>query len=305
MVILLLFTDMLIKTKKQKWGGKNMGTIFYESNGKDINVLSGFQDLINYDYRRDATTGAFYTAVNVPQKDATGNKQYPFMIWPNYPNGGTESCQQMSKRLKFLAAINGAGINEPYGAGVTVSGIPMGIIIQNGVVLKEGTAGEFGNPTRTLTIDGDGTLDYAPLSETGAQLAARGIISTASGFFPIVKNFEEIDSYEPDIAEWMVSSTATSDAQRQCLCQYENGDYLILTSEGRGGQGGGFFTFKQMQSLCIQYGVKFAYMLDGGGSASTVVGEKQLNHIYENTYGRVMPTYLVFNGTTTFKETNA
>ena len=281
-----------------------MSKIFYEANGKGINVLNGFQDLITYDYKRDETTGAFYTVVKIPQKDANGNKQYPFMIWPNYPNGGTESCQQMCKRLKFLAAINGAGIFSPYGQGVTVSGVPMGIIIQNGIVLKE-YDGEFNNPARTLTIDGNGTLDYASLTETGEQLAQRGIISTASGYFPIVKNFEEIDNYESDIAEWMVSSAATSDAQRQCLCQYENGDYLIITSEGRGGQGGGFFTFKQMQSLCLKYGVKFAYMLDGGASASTVIGEKQLNHIYENTYGRVMPSYIVFNGTTTFKSSNA
>ena len=282
-----------------------MGKTFYESNGKDINVLNGFQDLITYDYKRDETTGAFYTVVKVPQKDANGNKQYPFMIWPNYPNGGTESTLEMNTRLKFLAAINGAGIHSPWGAGVNPSGGPLGIVVQNGVVLKEYTEGEFGNPTRTLTIDGNGTLGYAALSETGAQLVARGIKSTASGYFPLIYNYDDIDNYESDIAEWLLGSVANSDAQRQVLCQYENGDYLIITSEGRGGRGGGFFTFKQMQALCRKYGVKFAYILDGGGSASTVVGEKQLNHIYENTYGRVMPSYIVFNGTTTFKASNA
>ncbi len=271
----------------------------YDYTGKPLN---GFQDLIRYQYQRDNETGAFYTTVFVPQTDEYGNKQYPFTIWPNYPNGGTESPLQMNRRLKFLVAINGTGIAQPWGPGVTVSGGPLGTVIQNGVVLREYAAGDFSTVNRTLTIDANGTLGYEALSVTGAQLAARGIVSTASGFFPIVDDFEDIDEREPDLAEKMTDAYCTGDAQRQALCQYENGDYLIITAEGRGGRGGGHFTFKQMQRLCRQYGVKFAYMLDGGGSAQTVVGDKALNHIYENTYGRVIPTYIVFNGTTTFSE---
>lgn len=273
----------------------------YDYVGKKLN---GFQDLIRYEYRRDEETGAFYTTVFVPQTDENGNKQYPFTIWPNYPNGGTESPLQMNRRLKFLVAINGTGIAQPWGPGVTVSGGPLGTVIQNGVVLREYAEGDFSTVNRTLTIDANGTLGYEALSVTGAQLVARGIVSTASGYFPIVYDFEDIDEREPDLAEKMTDTQCTSDGQRQVLCQYENGDYLIITSEGRGGGGGGFFTFKQMQRLCKQYGVKFAYMLDGGGSAQTVVGDKPLNHIYENTYGRVMPTYIVFNGTTAFKASN-
>lgn len=278
---------------------------YFDINGEVVQLSANMDKMISFNYCRDEITGTFYTVVHIPQTDGCGNKQYPFTIWPNYPNGGTESPLQMNKRLKFLVAINGTGIKSPWGPGVTVSGGPLGTVIQNGVVLKEYISGEFGNPTRTLTIDGNGTLGYAPLSETGEQLVARGIISTASGYFPLIYNYDNIDEYESDIAEWLVSSAATSDTQRQVLCQYENGDYLIITSEGRGGQGGGYLTFKQTQSLCRKYGVKFAYILDGGGSAQTVYHDKVLNHIYENTYGRVMPTYIVFNGTTTFKASNA
>lgn len=281
-----------------------MSKKYYETNGREVILSSGFERLITYKYCRDNETGSFYTVINIPQTDYSGNKQYPFAIWPNYPNGGTESVLQMNKRLKFLVAINGSGIKSPWGPGVTVSGGPLGTVIQNGVVLKEYTDGEFGNPTRTLTIDNNGTLGYAPLSETGAQLTARGIVSTASGFFPLISNYEDIDNIESDIAEWLQGDSANRDAQRQTLCQYENGDYLIITSDGRGGNGGGFLTFKQMQRLCRQYGVKFAYILDGGGSAQTVIGDKCISRISENTYGRVMPTFIVFNGTTTFKASN-
>lgn len=274
----------------------------YDYDGKPLNNL---RDGIRYEYRRDDETHAFYTALYVPQTDQYGNKQYPFTIWPNYPNGGIESTLEMNRRLKFLVAINGCGIASPYGEGVAVSGGPLGTVLQNGVVLREYTSTDFSSVNRTLTVDANGTLSYEALSVTGAQLAAQGIVSTASGYFPIVKDYGDIDEYEPDIAEKMQDASCNTDAQRQALCQYENGDYLIITTEGREGRGGGFFTFKQVQRLCKQYGVKFAYMLDGGGSAQTVVGDKQLDHIYENTYGRVMPTYIVFNGTAQFKATNA
>lgn len=280
-----------------------MGKTFYEIDGKPSHILTSFRNSIKYEYHRDSESGAFYTTVLIPQTDVDGNKQYPFMMWPNYPNGGTESVLQMCTNRKFVAAINGAGIVAPYGEGVTVSGLPIGIVIQNGVLLQD--HGNADPVAKTLTIDRNGTLGYAAQSVTAAQLISQGVISTVSAYYPLVYNYKNIDEFESDVAEHLLSSQMTSDAQRQVICQYENGDYLIITSEGRGYQGGGFFTGKRMQAVCKQYGVKFAYMLDGGGSASTVVGQKQLNSIYENGYGRVMPTYLVFNGTTSFKSTNA
>lgn len=281
-----------------------MSELYYESNGKPVNLVEeSIANSIRYEYRRDSESGAFYTTVFIPQTDVNGNKQYPFMMWPNYPNGGTESVLQMCRSRKFVAAINGAGICSPYGQGVNVSGAPIGIVIQNGVLLKDHSDAD--PVAKTLTIDSNGMLGYARQSVTAEQLIAQGIKSTVSAYYPLVYNYNDIDQYEPDVAEHLTSSQMTSNAQRQAICQYENGDYLIITSEGRGYRGSGFFTGKRMQSVCKQYGVKFAYMLDGGGSAATVVGQKQLNGIYENTYGRVMPTYLVFNGTTTFKATNA
>lgn len=270
----------------------------YDIDGNPIVKYSEIGNSIKYSYQRDETTGAFYSLLLVPQTTPNGSKQYPFTIWPNYPNGGIESALQMNRRLKYLVAINGAGFKSPYGEGVTVSGKPMGIIIQNGVVLQNEIRTDVG---RTLTIDGDGKLGYAAYDVDGDTLVGMGIVSTANGYCPLVDDYVAIDSKEPDLATFITSSTGTSDAQRQCICQYGNGDYLIITSEGRGNQGSGFLTFKQMQTLCLKQGVRFAYMLDGGGSTETVVGDKQLNMIYENEYGRVMPTFIVFNGTTEFR----
>ncbi len=56
------------------------------------------------------------------------------------------------------------------------------------------------------------------------------------------------------------------------------------------------------QALCKKLGLKDVFMPDGGGSIETVVGSRQLNLFYDNALGRVVPTYIVFNGTTTFGE---
>ena len=281
-----------------------MAKTYYENAGNQVSLEeSGFQNLISYELQRDSETGALYTVVRVPQTDQNGNKQYPFTIWPNYPSGGIQSTLEMNRERKFLVAINGAGICPPYGGSVSESGEPIGILIQNGVLLKDHSDAD--PVCKTLTIDGNGTLGYEKQSVTAAQLLAKDVISTISGYYPLVYNYNNIDNYESDVADHIANnSTMTGDAQRQAICQYENGDYLIITSEGRGFGGGGYFTARQFQRLCKSYGVKFAYMLDGGGSAQTVIGQKQLNCIYERTYGRVMPSYIVFNGTTTFKITN-
>lgn len=276
----------------------------YDYKGLVVSDPSSKNNYFSIDYHRDSETGALYITVLVPQTLISGEKQYPFTIWPNYPNGGTQSTLEMNRDRKFLVAINGAGICPPWGGNVTVSGAPIGIFIQNGVLLKDHSDAD--PVCKTLTIDSNGMLGYAKQSVTSSELISSGIKSTISGYFPLVYNYNNIDSYESDVADYLVnSSSMTGDAQRQAICQYENGDYLIITTEGRGFAGGGYFTAKQLQRLCKQYGVKFAYMLDGGGSAQTVIENKQLNCIYERTYGRVMPSYIVFNGTDEFKLSNA
>lgn len=276
----------------------------YDYKGLVVNDSSSKDSYYSIEYHRDSETGAFYITVLIPQTLATGEKQYPFVIWPNYPNGGIQSALEMNRDRKFLVATNGSGVFPPWGAGVTETGVPIGIVIQNGVFL--GNQGGTEPYHTTLTIDSNGMLGYADQSATAEELIARGVKSTISGYYPIVYDYNDFDSFSPAVAEHLTTSQGmTGDAQRQAICQYENGDYLIITSEGRGFNGSGYFTGKKMQSICKQYGVKFAYMLDGGGSAETVIGQKQLNMIYENTYGRRMATYLVFNGTDKFKLSNA
>ena len=115
----------------------------YSIDGRALVEQGGFRSLIRYGYKRDEATGAFYTVVSIPQTDNDGNKQYPFVIWPNYPNGGVQSTLQMNRAKKYLAAVNAGRFASPYGAGVTLTGKPLGTVIQNSVVLQQGASGNY------------------------------------------------------------------------------------------------------------------------------------------------------------------
>ena len=181
---------------------------------------------------------------------------------------------------------------------MALTGIPNGTTIENGVVLKQGTSNTDDAWVRTnqmvLTIDNGGNLGYAAYDADANTLVSNGVVSAVTGFVPIITNYAKVDNSIPYIAD------RTTDTQAQIIAQYGNGDYAIITTAGRGDQGGGFFTGVQLQELCISLGIKEAFLLDGGGSTQTVIGKKQINTVYDNVSGRVVPTYIVFNGTTEF-----
>ncbi len=274
----------------------------YNHDGMNVHG-KGIRPDISLTYKRDENNGCFYSIIIIPQTRTDGTRQYPFVKWPNYPNGGNKSAWEFNRDedYKYYVVINGGTFRNPYGPGVTLSGLPTGTVIENGVVLSQGTESSDSewvkNNSMVLTINDDGELGYASFLTSADVLVSNGIVSAVTGFIPIVTNFINADDVIEDEMPYMERE---DDGQKQVLGQFGNGDYAIITAEGRGNQGGGWFTVRQMQTLCKNLGLKEAFMLDGGGSVETVLGHKQINTIYDNTYGRVMPTFIVFNGTTEF-----
>ena len=81
---------------------------------------------------------------------------------------------------------------------------------------------------------------------------------------------------------------------RQVIGQYEDGDYFILTTTSADKSGMTYAAINEIL-LALSKKVRFAYSLDGGGSAETVVDRSQINTIYEGTYGRKVPTLIYFD----------
>lgn len=258
------------------------------SSGADANNgISSFIRNTDIDHRFDETTGAYYTVIRVYRDKLDGTKQYPFVYAPNGIEAGSKSTYDMiSDNTRFLA-INGGIFN-------TATLKPDGILIQNGVVLQN--AQSTTHPQcKPLTIDSNGNLSYANYDADADSLVSEGIVSAVCGFMPIIIDFDPVDD-----SAWNNVSHYTENAQRQIIGQFGNGDYAIITCEGRSYQNSDGWTIAEAQEVCVKLGLKFAYNLDGGGSTETMLGRKHMNTIYEGTTGRIVPTYIVFNGLSNF-----
>ena len=257
-------------------------------NQSDFNT---FCDNIKLDYGYDATTNANYTIIRIYKDRLDGEKQYPFVYAPN----GAGVCQKTTYDLVqedgWFLAIN-AGIFD------TTTHKSDGMLIQDGIILQNAES-QTHPQCRALAIDSNGDLTEVSYDADPSTLVANGIVSAVCGFMAIVKDFEAVPS-----SEWNNVSHYTQNAQRQIIGQFGNGDYAIITCEGRNTDNSDGWTIAEAQSICIKHGLKFAYNLDGGGSTEIMLGKKHLNHIYENTHGREVTNFIVFNGTTTLgKET--
>ena len=252
--------------------------------------IDSFIDNVDIDYSYDESTGANYTIIRVYRDKIDGTKQYPFVYAPN----GAEACQMSTYEIAhndgWLLAINGGIFN-------TTTHKADGPLVENGIIYQNSSSQTHPN-CRPLIISNTGELSEGSTNADATTLVNNGAISVICGFMAIVKNYQAVPS-----SEWNNVSHYTQNAQRQIIGQFGNGDYAIITCEGRNFDNSDGWTIAEAQQICIKHGLKFAYNLDGGGSTETMLGLKHLNTIYEGTDGRKVPTFIVFNGTDKFNAT--
>lgn len=246
-------------------------------------ALGDFLDNVDVDYGFDADTNANYTVIRIYRNKLDGTKQFPFVYAPNGAGAGSMSTYELVMKEGWLLAINGGVFDTS-----TIK--PDGVVIQNGVVVQSGPTVKHSN-CKILTIDSSGNLGYGAADADASTLVSQGIVSAVAGFMPIIVNYQAVPS-----GEWNSVEHYTQNAQRQIIGQFGNGDYAIVTCEGRSYQNSDGWTIAEAQTVCQRLGLKFAYNLDGGGSTETMLGKKHFNTIYERTTGRIVPTFLVFNG---------
>lgn len=278
----VLYTQQTLTESQKSQARKNIGIT---NSGGTMSDYDIFRQNMTLDYGYDAATGTSYTNIRVYKKKTDGRLQYPFVFAPNGDGSPIYSGLDVATAYGFPLTIN-AGCGGTFGS-------PNGTLIQGGTVIQQGPTEQ--HPTALpLTIDNNGDLWYAAADADATDMVANGIVSAVCGFMPIVKDYEAV----PD-TEWITGiDHYTQQAQRQIIGQYANGDYAIITCEGRNFANSPGWTIAQAQSICISLGLKFAYNLDGGGSTSVVIGKKQLNLIYEGATGRKVPAFIVFNGGT-------
>lgn len=257
-------------------------------------VFTSWYDEITIEEKRDTTVGTTYYVTRIPQTRPNGTKQYPFVYAPNGTGAALYSTLSMNRLCGFYLAANAGVFNMPSSGQYT----PIGTIVQNSVVVKQGSKEgmePFNQNQFVLTVNNAGVLGYAAVDASASGLVSSGIVSAVHAFCPVVIDFQ--DAYEITHDSYLNNSVY---AQRQVIGQFANGDYVFITCEGRGFNDSEGFTMPDIRRICLDMGLKFAFNLDGGGSTETVIGNEQINTIYEGTYGRKVPTYIVFNGTDEF-----
>lgn len=258
--------------------------------GSGKTAFDMFMDNIDIDYAFDSETNANYTIIRIYKNKIDGTKQYPFAVVPNTEAltfSALDLMNEYADSNNYLFAINA-------GFGGFNTGIFDGVLIQNGVVLNNTPAVHHAG-SMPLTINSNGDLSYASADADANELVESGVVSALCGFCPIIVDYEPVDP--PTVSN---VSHFTQNAQRQIIGQFGNGDYAIITCEGRNHDNSDGWTIAEAQTVCQKTGLKFAYNLDGGGSTETVLGKKQLNTIYENETGRKILSFIVFNGKDTF-----
>ncbi len=212
-----------------------------------------------------------------------GTQYRPRVVAPFGANCGKRRLIELVQDYPSVVAIN-AGLFNPKPGTYE----PEGLIIENGAVIQDGSA-VFYPDSLPLTIDEQGKLWYSDADADAAALVECGIVSAVCGFMPIV-----VDGQAVPQLEWTNVPHYKYPHQRQIIGQYPNGDYAVITCEGRGYAGSRGWTIFDAQRICMEIGLNFAYNLDGGTSTETVTEGRQINCTYERAADRFASTFIVF-----------
>lgn len=239
------------------------------------------------------TQGASYVFARIPKTTNEGSKLRPKVHLTSVDgsiDGEKVSALTFASKKKPVFTINGGLFN-------TNTLQPVGQTIIDGVsYVNQPMTDDMGSPISKaecypLCIDADGNLS-APYSRNvdTADMIADGVVYAVTGWGKVIDNFKPCaDTVENEIvhAETYI---------RQVIGQFQNGDFFVCTVDKSRNhvQNEAGLTYADLAELLADKGVKFAYSLDGGGSAETVIGQRQLNPIYEGTTGRSVPTVITF-----------
>lgn len=203
-------------------------------------------------YRQDDTT--VYVA-DITLSDAGTLKTA--LANNTYGKNITQTTSDMAEETDAVLAING----DYYSA-------RSGYVIRNGVLYRD-TSSDASQ--EDLVIYQDGSFEIVTEgSVTAAQLLENGAQQVLSFGPALVKDGEVSVTQGEEVGKAMASNPRTA------IGQIDDLHYVMVVADGRTEESAGLSLY-QMAEFMKSLGVKTAYNLDGGGSATMVFNGKVIN----------------------------
>ena len=235
-----------------------------------MNSGAYYNEVSHFKGRKFDTT---YYITHIPHLDSNGNiiklRRGINGNDPNKPEHITPSQWARKTKATFVSnASTGSGSQQKL----------HGQQIYNGQILDSIKGDEYEeiNSRWTLAIGDDNSLTSFPPDVQASEIRNQGYNNTVSGFGPIISDGKIIakdNDYSP--------STILSHP-RQAIAQLPNKDLIFFSCDGRENNADdmiekGMTLTEVAETLLDHYDIQFAYNLDGGGSASSVVRSHKLN----------------------------
>lgn len=230
----------------------------------------------------DTKSRTWYFLTHIRHKDDQGNLVKLRNATARAPAG--EPVREFALRTKSLLAFNASMGRKPGrtdDGGVLRS--PVGIQIIDGEIIQELNTRVF-----TLGIKENNELVAYPSGTSANAMIKDGSIHALTAFTPLIENHQPVaDELLDRVPNFRQKHP------RQIIAQMGNLDLLFLSCGGRGFGGEGM-TSEDVIRVLMNAKVKFAFMLDGGGSVSTVIeGELITPKIdAKGTQERLRPNFL-------------
>jgi len=226
----------------------------------------------------DKTSETYYFLTYIKHKDKSGKLVKLHHAHAETERGETvrEFAQKKNSPLAFNASTQRVG-----GSSVR---IPSGVQIVDGKIIYEATSTAY-----ILGIkDNNELLAYKP--GTKAQdILKDGSNNALTAFGPLVENYQKASE-----EALKVRKMYNDKHPRQVIAQLKNMDIVFLSCGGRGYDGEGMTSEDVIRILTELKEVRFAYMLDGGGSTSIVVNGELITKKIDRkgTEERLRPDFL-------------
>lgn len=260
-----------LESKVENISGKNK--LYYSNTYNDnITVL----------HKRNEKVSTSYNITVINKEKFDGTKTKVTIAGTSDSNSlGDSNCLNVinfAKKNDYIHVING-------GIYLVSTMEADGITIIDGNILKSTGVEQFNAEQYVLGINANGEFK-SYINETAANILAGGYIYALTGFVPLIEN-------GVNVSESILSVCPHYNVRhpRQIIGTLADGNYFTFCCDGRINGENGMTLQECIDTITKDLNVVFAFNLDGGGSAQSTVGKKQINRQID---GRKIPNVICF-----------